>query len=152
MKFLKRAYGLSYASAYCINNGYFLVTDDNYINRDNPIDIINTKSNYYNHSVNADFWTTEYDDFFKEDLSNIDPKNYYTLIWYKGKSLYIFDTYNIYNETDDYVTYCTYDNKEKREVLAKIKDFINSYLLDYNLKSFICNELEIGAYRDGCYR
>lgn len=157
MEFLKKEYELNSAD-YEIRDDFSLVTDTkyNYIldfsyRVNNSVYELNTKMNYYNNSVNENFWNFDYDEYFKDIINEINKDNYFSIIHYKGKQFWIVENYFLTYETDTHYTYFNPNNKKKRETLKELISFLKNTLKDLEIKSFINNGLEIGAYSDRCY-
>ncbi len=156
-KYIKLDYVLSSAKNE-ISRDFELVTSTeyNYIlefsyRSDNIIYSLDTRLSNYNYDVVDDFWSFNYE-HLQDYLNEINIKEYFTVTHYKGKKFFIVENYfqvDAYNT--DYFTYKCYDNKEKREVLRKLINALESELLNIEIKSLVYNELNIGGYQDRYY-
>jgi len=114
---------------------------------------LNTKLTNYNDSIVDDFWSFYYDEM-RTYLDEINEKEYFSIIHYKGKRFYIVDNLVEIEKSSysEYFTYKNYDNKEKRDVLKKLISVLESNLIECEIKGFINNELEIGGYSTCSYK
>ena len=142
------------------NNDYSLVHGDNAIvlNTSNST-YVNGRANNYNYSVDTDFWNFTYKEELKPFLAEIDPDGEATVYHRKGKDWYIAATLSeqeinisyydkTYSDVDDEVFYVLAKSTNSKKLVSDVVNIIDSFKKDYDNRSFIYNELEIGGYGD----